>query len=290
MRPLASLIVTVCLSVALGAAAAGQSASPGPSASPSPLANATPEHPLTGGWSVLAFDAWGEGLGPPRSEGSLTAVFLADSRLEGTTGCGRYFGAYTLDAERLGMGIISKGPDPCDVATTEEAVAYSVALEAVSSWRAMDDAVELLDEDGTVRVVLARSEAAGLPGDWSATRYARANGEPAEPISERPILLIFDADGSLRGSTGCRSIEGLYTRQADLVVIAPVDTIGLPCEGEVRAQERRLLRIFESTVFWQRNGDRLVLADASGAPLLELTAVEDSPAVVPSEMPPETSG
>jgi heat shock protein HslJ len=129
-----------------------------------------------------------------------------------------------------------------------------------------------------------------LAGDWSATRYARANGEPAEPSAEQPILLTFDADGSLRGSTGCRAIEGFYTSQADLVVIAPVDTIGLLCEGEVRAQERRLLRILESTVFWQRNGDRLVLADSSGAPLLELTAVGDPPAALPSEMPPGTGG
>lgn len=291
VRPLASLIIGACLLVALGGASAGQSISPAPSVSPEPAADATPAaHPLTGSWSVLAFDAWREGLGPPRSEGSLTAVFLTDGRLEGITGCGDYFGGYTVDGERVGMGIISKGSDPCDVETTEEAVEYSVALEAVVSWRASDDGVELLDEGGAVRVVLARSQAAGLSGDWIVTRYARANGKTAEPIAERPILVTFDDDGSLRGSTGCRPMEGLYVIQADLVVLAPVDTIGLPCEGDVRAQERRLLRIFDATVFWQRNGDKLVLADASGAPLLELATTEDPLAPAPTEMPAETGG
>ena len=297
-RHLATLILSACLLAALGAAAAAQSAmpappaSPAPSASPEPLADATPApHPLSGSWDVVAFDAWGEGLVQPRAGATWTAVFLTDGRLEGSTGCGTYLGGYTIGGDRLGMGIISKGPDPCDVQTTEEAVEYSVALEAVASWRpAADgaDGAELLDEAGAVRVVLARSGDADVSGDWAVTRYARANGEPAEPLADQPILVTFGEDGSLGGSSGCRLLDGLYTSQADQVVIAPVETTGLPCEGDVRAQERRLLRIFEQVVFWQRQGERLVLADASGAPLLELVEVEGSPEAEPSQLPAES--
>ena len=253
-------------------------------------------HPLSGVWNVLAFDAWNDGLVEPRAGTTLTAVFLTDGRLEGSTGCGTYVGGYSLDGERLGMGIISKGPDPCDVQTTEEAVEYSVALEAVASWRpAADgadgaDGAELLDEAGAVRVVLARSGDADVSGDWTATRYARANGKSAEPLADQPIFVTFGEDGRLGGSTGCRLLGGLYSSQADQVVIAPVETAGLPCEGDVKAQERRLLRIFEQVVFWQRQGERLVLADASGAPLLELVAVEGSPEAEPSELPAESGG
>ena len=289
VRRLAPLVISLCLLVALNGAATGQSTSPAPlppqPASPSPLPETAPvAHPLSGVWNVLAFDAWNDGLVEPRAGTTLTAVFLTDGRLEGSTGCGTYVGGYSLDGERLGMGIISKGPDPCDVRTTEEAVDYSVALEAVVSWRAVADGVELLDDAGNVRVVLSRSEAAGLAGDWIVTRYARANGKPVEPLTDQPIRLAFGEDGSLQGSSGCRLLEGRYASQTDQVVIAPVETTGLPCEGDAKAQERRLLRIFEQIVFWQRNGDSLVLADASGAPLLEL-AVVDEPADVAVEEP-----
>jgi heat shock protein HslJ len=290
-RHAATLILGACLLVVLGTAVTAQSVGPGPSVSPEPLVDATPApHPLSGGWDVVAFDAWNEGLVQPRAGASWTAIFLTDGRLEGSTGCGTYFGGYSIDGERLGMGIISKGPDPCDVETTEEAVEYSVALEAVASWRPAYDGAELLDEAGAVRVVLARSGDSGVSGDWVATRYARANGRPAEPLADRPILLTFGDDGNLRGSSGCRLLHGLYSSQADQVVIAPVETTGLPCEGDVRSQERRLLRIFEQVVFWQRQGERLILADASGAPLLELDEVEEATEAVPSELPAESGG
>jgi heat shock protein HslJ len=286
-----TLILSACLLVLLGSAVTAQSASPGPSISPEPSADSTPApHPLSGSWDVMSFDAWGEGLAQPRAGASWTAVFLTDGRLEGSTGCGTYYGGYTMDGERLGMGIISKGPDPCDVQTTEEAVEYSVALESVISWRPVTEGVELLDEAGAVRVLLTRTGDVGVAGDWAVTRYARANGKPAEPLADRPILLTFAEDGSVRGSSGCRLLDGLYSSQADQVVIAPVETTGLPCEGDVRSQERRLLRIFEQVVFWQRQGERLVLADASGAPLLELVAVEEPMEAVPSGLPAETGG
>lgn len=290
-RRLASISLVACLLATTGAAATAQPASPTPAFVPEPSAQATPgAPPLSGVWKVVAFDAWGEGLTPPRAGRSWTAEFLTDGRLEGSTACGTYVGGYSIDGERLGMGIISKGPEPCDVETTEQAVDYSVALEAVASWRATLDGVELLDEGGAVRVLLARSEDADPSGDWTVTRYARANGKPARPIAEAPILVTFGDDGSLRGSSGCRLFEGQYSSQADQIVVAPVEPIGLPCEGDAKPQERRLLRIFDLAVLWQRDGDRLVLADAAGTALLELAAVTESPPASPSEMPVETGG
>ncbi len=50
--------------------------------------------PLAGGWDVLSFDAWGDGLVAPRAGTTLTTVFLPAGRLEGETGCGAYFGGY----------------------------------------------------------------------------------------------------------------------------------------------------------------------------------------------------
>jgi len=283
MRRLLPLVAGICLLAVPGVSALAQApgspaaSTPTPLSTPAPLGAAEPSatpDPLAGAWDVLSFDAWGDGLLPPRAGTTLTAVFLPAGRLEGETGCGAYFGGYVLDGDRLGLRVISKGSDPCDVATTEEAVGFSVALEAVVGWRAAADSVELLDDAGAVRLVLARIEDLGLTGGWRAERYARANGEPTEPLPDRPIELTFAPDGTLQGSSGCRLLEGQYTGDRDQVVVALVETVGLPCEGDAQRQERRLLRILDQVVFWQRERDRLVLADGSSAPLLELRSAD----------------
>lgn len=283
MRRLLPLVAGLCLVAVLGVSAFAQVPSPpaastpaprsSPAAVPSPEPSAAPD-PLAGSWDVLSFDAWGDGLVAPRAGTTLTTVFLPAGRLEGETGCGAYFGGYASDDDRLGLRIISKGSDPCDVATTEEAVGFSVALEAVVGWRAAADGVELLDDAGAVRLVLARTADLGLAGSWRAERYARANGEPTEPLADRPIELTFAPDGTLQGSSGCRLLDGQYTGDRDQVVVALVETVGLPCDGDAQRQERRLLRILDQVVFWQRERDLLVLADGSSAPLLELRAVD----------------
>ncbi len=271
-----------------GAVALAQDASPVPSPS-APAVVGPDTGPLDGSWDVIRFDAWGEGLVQPRPETTLTAAFLPDGRLEGETGCGTYTGGYTLDENALGLGIISKGADPCDVPTTEEAVAYSVALEAVTSWQAAEGGVELLDDPGRVRVELMRADRAGLVGNWVADRYARANGTLTEPLVDRPITIAFAEDGSVLGSSGCRVLEGTYVSERDRVVIAPVETTGLPCEGDARRQERRLLAIFDAVVSWERGGQTLVLTDGSGGVLLEMRA-SDGPALPTQTRAPAESG
>jgi heat shock protein HslJ len=232
-----------------------------------------------GAFDVLAFDAWSEGLVEPRPDTTLTIELLEAGRLEGQTGCGTYFGAYALDGDDLALGVVSKGPDPCGLKRTEEAVAFSIALDAVTSWLPTISGLELLDAGGQVRVVLERSELAGLAGDWVIKRVVRPGGGLKAPPESSSVILDLDADGTLEGSTGCRLIEGFYSTEADRVAIGPLGTVGLPCDGELRRHERRLLDAFDRTILWQRSGSELRLTDGNGTVLMELTeGVADPPA------------
>jgi heat shock protein HslJ len=260
-------------------------ASPNPptaeaSASPQPvLLEARPE----GTWEVRAFDAWAGGLVEPRQSSTYTTTFLPGGRLVGETGCGSYFGGYSVDADDISMRVISKGSDPCNVKRTEEAVAYSVALEAVATWRPTASGLEFLDETGAVRLVLGRASVADLVGSWLVERYAKPNRKLVEPLSDNSLELVFDADGGVSGSAGCRFLEGLYESESDRVVIAPIETAGLPCEGDERRQERQFLRAIDDVVLWARDGQSLVLSDGFGEPLVKLTAAP--PAVESTAVP-----
>lgn len=272
LRRLALVASVGVLVITTAGSTLAQELSPAPSSAPSvaPL-EARPD----GNWDVVAFDAWSEGLAEPHPDTILSADFLSEGRLEGETGCGTYFGGYSVDGEGIRLGIISKGPDPCSVKHNEEAVAFSVALDAVVGWRPTITGLELIDESGVVRVVLRRGDDAGLTGAWAAERYTRSNGKSAEPLPDSSIALTFDADGNVTGSTGCRWFEGRYSSEADRVIIAPIETVGLPCEGDLRRQERRVLRIFDEVVLWHRQAEGLFLTDAFDEPLLELRALPE---------------
>ncbi len=272
-----------CMVASFAGVVVAQESSPTLNPEPIPASSVTPslapsvapaEARPEGDWDVSVFDPWGGGFVEPRPDTTLTVSFLSEGRLEGETGCGTYFGGYLLDGGQIDMHVVSKGPDPCGVKRTEEAVAFSVALDAVASWQPALTGLELIDEGGAVRVVLEPALEEGISGDWIAERYTRANGKPAEPLPDSPITITFAGDGSVRGSTGCRLLEGLYASESDQILVAPIETVGLPCEGGERRQERRLLRILDEVVLWERTGASLVLSDGSAVPLLELRSTE----------------
>ena len=279
-RLVAAVIAFALVVLSAGVALAQEEATPTAATSAAPSAAPLEVRP-EGSFGVLAFDAWGQGLAEPRPATTLTSVFLPEGRLEGETGCGTYYGAYGVDGDGINLRVISKGTDPCGTKDTEEAVAYSIALESVVSWRPAGSGLELLDESGSVRLILGEAIEPDLSGSWLVQRYAKPNGTLVEPLPGTPADIDFDSDGGVAGSTGCRFFEGSYETQGDRIVIAPIDTVGLPCEGEERRQERRLLRSLDAAVIWTLVSGDLVLSDGFGEPLVVL-----GPAPEPVASPP----
>ena len=259
-------------------AAASPSAAP---ASPTPI-EARPE----GTWTVTAFDAWGEGLSDPLRGSTLTVSLLPAGRLEGETACGTYVGGYTVDGERIRLGVISKGAEPCGDRRADEDFALSQALALATKWAPSSAGLDLLDDDGRVRVALARQADGGVAGDWTVLGYARSGGDLGGVLEGTPATITFGADGLVAGSTGCRLFDGQYSAEADRIIIAPIDVVGLPCSGAERRQDRRLLELLDSAVSWQRDGAELTLRDASGGVLIESEARVEAPTTTTMEASP----
>ena len=91
------------------------------------------------------------------------------------------------------------------------------------------------------------------------------------------MSISFDAHGGVTGSTGCRAFQAGYSVEADRLVIAPVAAVGLPCEGDLRRQDRRFLALLDEAVQWHRDGERLVIVDGADVVLLEASAVQPVP-------------
>lgn len=223
-------------------------------------------------WRVHAFAATGSGLKEPRAESELTVELQADDRLGGDSGCGTYFGAYELDGDSIVLHVVAMGGESCEPEVDRDAVDFIGALESARAWRAGGSGVELLDDAGHVRVVMSVVTDAGVEGSWQVTAYARPNGRLQTAPADGSMNIVLEADGKARGATGCRLFEGEYISGPDDMLIVPLDMSGLPCEGDARRAERRLLAALELVVLWERDGRSLRLTDANGDTLIELIA------------------
>jgi heat shock protein HslJ len=236
-----------------------------------------------GSWVVTGFDAFGEGLRAPRRDSTLTVSILPAGRLEGETPCGTYVGGYTIDGDRLRMGVLSPGIEPCGRREADEAFELTQALALVTTWAPGPDGLALIDDAGLVRVSLVSADAAAaaLAGDWRVRTLARRPGDLRPPIEGTELTISFGADGRATGTTGCRDFEADTSIEADRVVIAPIALVGLPCEGDLRRQEARFVGHLDDTVEWQRDGEALVLIGAAGDVLVDAVSLHPAPGSSP---------
>jgi len=199
------------------------------------------------------------------------------------TPCGTYLGGYTVDGEAMSLGIIALGPGRCGPRREEEAIQLTEALAMAARWRAVTGGLELLDEEGRVRVALAALGGGSLTGEWRVLRHADARGRLRTTSAEPAPTLSFGEAWLLTGRTGCRSFSGSYEMEGDRLLIAPVEVVGRPCEGGAGRREIQLLEALDGAVTWQRDGERLTLRAASGDPLVLAEALSaSSPAPSPS--------
>ncbi len=266
-----------------------QTASPPPSEAPVLLASPAPVgSALDGNWEVRQFLSRGGGIVEPTTPSGLSARLFPDGDLEGETGCESYIGSYQLDGHMISLSVLGRDPRPCAPDVKDEAEMFIEALNAVTAWRSAGSGLELLDDTGRVQISLLSAPLAGPQGEWLVTAFARPNGKLQAAPTDGSMRLVLGADGKARGATGCRLFEGEYMAQSQQMLVVPLDITGLPCEGDVRRSERRLLAAFERVVLWQRDGTAMRFTDGNGHVVMELTAASASPASpLPSTAPTE---
>jgi heat shock protein HslJ len=280
----ASAVAQAPTPAALRAPGPTASASPAPSASPAVTPAPEASRP-EGTWRVSAYDPLGDGLVEALPGSRLTVAFLSAGHLEGETRCGSYLGGYSVDGELIRLGIVARGPGRCRPRREAEAAGLTQALSVASRWRPRPDGgLEILDEAGRVRLVLAPDDAGQLTGAWHVVRHVASRGRLRDVTTSPGPSIVFGVDGKVEGSTGCRPFDGSYDGEGDRLLVAPIDVIGQPCDGPAGRRERQLLRAFDRTVAWKRDDDVLRLLDASGDPLVVAEPVGDvaAPSTAPS--------
>jgi len=250
--------------LALGALAApAQATDPSPSPLPFPT---TIEGAV---WQAIRIA--GSGLPWIEVPAEVLATFeLADGNAAGSGGCNRWFAPATVDGETIDIGEIGSTMMYCGDPAGPFESAYLAHLGEVARWSIADGILTLADADGLARIELAPRPDTVLEGTtWILTGLHEGDAV-VSAVTEPPVTLAL-VDGTASGFAGCNQWTAGYTLADASLVLGPVATTRMACEGRMEA-EAAWVALLGAVAGWEVTGTTLTLLDAAGAPLATLEA------------------
>lgn len=204
----ARLLIAAAALAALAGACAGDGGAE-PSVAPSDASSTTsvagapsPDSQIEGDWILVA--------GVPTVGGYPISLSVSGSEFSGRSACNLYGGTAGIDGTSLTFEDMGMTAMACDAAVMDSESAYLIALGAVTGWTASGDRLELLGSDEPL--VFERAPEVPIDEMVGTTWVLESvvEGDEVFVAVGEPATLILDGDGSLTGSTGCRTLEGSW--------------------------------------------------------------------------------
>lgn len=229
----------VCSAQPLGSAAG--SAASGPGAIEGPTWRLT---------DLRGFDAAALPGGPQ----SVTARFKG-GRVDGFSGCNRYFGSYSFKQGQLVIGSLAGSMMACDPSAMALETAVQRALSGAFRPVRSADRLNLLSDRGEAVLAFKAEPAPALVGLRSnITGFNNGRQAVVSPLLGTTLSLSF-GDGVVKGFGGCNTFRATYSVNGDQIAIGPVATTRRSCPAEgVMQQEREFIAALRSTTTWAFSG------------------------------------
>jgi heat shock protein HslJ len=245
----AALLLVVLLLAGCAAAAGGGSASVD----------------VAGEWELVSGTAAGTPL--PRPKSSRATLTFDAGEAGGQSFCNHYFSSYTLDGDSIrfdGIGGTEMGCEP-EIMAAESA--YVAALGSVTRIARDGDELVLTGDDVELRFSavppVPTSELVGTA--W--VLESLIDGETASSVMGSPATLRLDADGTVSGSTGCRTLTGTWETRGGTVVFPDFAADG-ECPQHLFAQDDHVVAVLGDGFRADVVENRLTLADPDGRGLV----------------------
>ncbi|MFN3608336.1 MAG: META domain-containing protein [Hyphomonas sp.] len=214
--------------------------------------------PLAGtSWLV---DAMGGTAVVSGSEPELT--FTEDGKINGTTGCNRFFGSYTQSGAAIAFSGVGMTKMACMANGVMEQESAFGAILSGNTQAKIDGLGNLViqSEDGvsfTARPLPAEGDVAeGDPatligGAWQVEDLNRGG-----VIDNTVLTLTFTEAGMVSGSTGCNSLNGTYTSTGSTLTFSPLAMTRRACVAPaLNNQETRFTSALQGEMAWRLTAD-----------------------------------
>jgi heat shock protein HslJ len=213
---------------------------------------------LDGSWSLVSGTHDGAAITP--IAGTPITLNIDGSEIGGTSACNHYGGTMEQDGSSISIGALSMTEMACEEPIMALEAAYLAALELVTDATRTDDTLTLSGPEVELEYATVPPEAdAELVGTTWALE-SLVSGDAVSSVMGEATLVLAD-DGTLSGSTGCRSFGGDYAVDGTTLAVGDLAVDMRACDETTASQDGTVLAVLESDPTFSIDGSRLSLRD-----------------------------
>lgn len=211
---------------------------------------------LDGEWRLVEGSHHGDPL--PMPDDAPITMAIDGASISGRAACNIYGGDLTIDEDRLTIGAMSMTEMGCDPALMDAESAYLAALTEAERWARDGDRLTLSGEtvELTYDLVPPTPDAALVGTTWRLEGLIA--GDAVSSTMGEPATLHLRDDGTLSGTTGCRTFDGRYELENGVVAVAELVNDDRACPG-LEDQDEHVLAVIGSGFAYDIEGGRLTL-------------------------------
>ena len=232
----------------------------------SPSDNGPAPGSLDGTWVLVQGSHEGNAL--PMPADALIDMRIDGAMVGGTAACNSWFGEVAIGERSMSFSGVGQTEMACEEDRMAAERAYLAALADVAAFEVAADTLTLRGPG--VELVFSR-QAPVADADLVGTTWlldSIVEGDAVSSTVGADAHLVFGVDGSLTGSTGCRTFGGTWaTDGGGQLVISDVASDGQACPGELARQDQNMLETLSGRVRADVDGNRLTITAPDGTGL-----------------------
>ncbi|MGE6698889.1 META domain-containing protein [Hyphomonas sp. NPDC076900] len=188
--------------------------------------------------------------------------FEADGKINGTTGCNRFFGGYTQAGAELAFSGVGMTKMACMAdGVMEQESAFGKILSGKTEGR-IDSLGNLILRGGdgvsfTARPLPAEGDVVeGDPATLGGGTWTVEDLNRGGVIDNTVLTLTFTEDGKVSGSTGCNSLSGSYAATGTHLTFSPLAMTRRACLAPaLNNQETKFTAALQGEMAWRITAD-----------------------------------
>ncbi len=188
----------------------------------------------------------------------ITMNLADDGTIGGVSACNSYGGTYVADSEDLIIGDeLASTAMACEPAVMESEAAFMAVLREPLTYTVSDDELTIAHSTGELAFARVQPVATAdlLDTRWRLETLIR--GDTAASVRGEATLFL-GTDGSVVGSTGCRTFSGAHVIDADRVLFTTLSMAG-DCPEELAGQDGLIVGVLGDGFTTVIEGDLLTL-------------------------------
>jgi len=253
-RPIVVMVLVAALLVACGSAGA-----------PPPSPTGDPFDPQ-GSWELTFGNADGTVL--PILDDHPITLTIDGSEIGGSAACNGYGARLTVTDGKLKIRDMAMTAMGCEEPAMTAEAAYTAALAAVDSIGGDGDELVLAGPHVELRFSALAAPPTMELIDTVWVLETLFVGDVATSTLGEPATLEIRSDGTLAGSTGCRTFTGMWVEQGEQIVATTLAMDGAECPVDLARQDGQLVAVIGDGFVPTVQASLLTLTDPGGVALV----------------------